>query len=93
VLGVLAFRHLGEGYAILLLAIWVGVGFMFQGIISVIAGMVVLAWPFDSIVVLAVVTGAWLVALGICQIVGSLQARKGVSEMDKGVERLAGVAS
>ncbi len=27
-LGVLALRHLGEGYAILLLAIWLGVGFI-----------------------------------------------------------------
>ena len=80
VLGVLAFRHLGEGYAILLLAIWIGVGFIFQGvaeamlaitykelpgrgwhiflgILSVIAGMVVMGWPFDSIVVLAIVAG------------------------------------
>jgi len=32
VLGVLAFRHLGEGYAILLLAIWIGVSFIFQGV-------------------------------------------------------------
>ena len=32
VLGVLAFRHFGEGYAVLLLAIWIGVGFIFQGV-------------------------------------------------------------
>ena len=32
VLGVLAFRHLGEGYAILLLAIWIGASFIFQGL-------------------------------------------------------------
>jgi uncharacterized membrane protein HdeD (DUF308 family) len=31
VLGVLALRHLGEGYPILLLAIWIGVSFIFQG--------------------------------------------------------------
>ena len=71
VLGVLAFRHLGEGYAILLLAIWIGASFVFQGvaettlaitfkelpgrgwhiflgILSVIAGMIVIGWPFDS---------------------------------------------
>ncbi|MGX9790328.1 HdeD family acid-resistance protein [Mycobacterium sp. MMS18-G62] len=116
VLGVLAFRHLGQGYAILLLAIWVGVGFMFQGvaetalaisypalpgrgwhiflgITSVIAGLVVLAWPFDSIVVLAVVAGAWLVALGVFQIAWSLQARKGVSDLEKGVGRRAPLAT
>ena len=32
VLGVLAFRHFGQGYAVLLLAIWIGVGFIFQGV-------------------------------------------------------------
>ena len=75
VLGVLAFRHFGEGYAVLLLAIWIGVGFIFQvwprrrwrltidccpragwhiflGILTVIAGVVVMSWPFDSIVAL-----------------------------------------
>lgn len=31
VLAFLAFRHFGEGYAILLLAIWIGVGFIFRG--------------------------------------------------------------
>src|SRR6187455_2794252 len=73
ILAVLAFRHFGEGYAILLLAIWIAVGFIFRGvaatataisdpalpgrggaiffgIISILAGIVVLAWPFDSIV-------------------------------------------
>jgi uncharacterized membrane protein HdeD (DUF308 family) len=37
---------------------------------------VVLAWPFDSIVLLAMVTGVSLVALGIVQIVRSLQIRR-----------------
>ena len=31
ILGVLAFRHFGQGYAVLLLAIWIGVGFIFRG--------------------------------------------------------------
>jgi uncharacterized membrane protein HdeD (DUF308 family) len=111
-LGVLAFRHLGQGYAILLLAIWVGVGFIFQGvsetalavsykglpgrgwhifmgILSVVAGMIVMAWPFDSIVVLALVTGFWLVVLGICQVVWALQARKALNHTHERVERLA----
>ena len=112
ILGVLAFRHLGQGYAILLLAIWIGVGFIFQGvaetalavsykglpgrgwhifmgIVSVIAGMIVMASPFDSIVVLAIVAGGWLVVLGICQIVWSLQARKALNETERKVEQLA----
>jgi hypothetical protein len=66
--------------AVLLLAIWIGVGLIFRGtatlvaaiserglpgrgwlifygVISLIAGVVVLAWPFDSIVVLAITIG------------------------------------
>jgi len=33
-LGILAFRHFGEGYAILLLAIWVGIGFIIRGVFA-----------------------------------------------------------
>ena len=77
ILAVLAFRHFGEGYAVLLLAIWIGVGFVFRGVattvaaisdptlpgrgwnifvgvISLIAGVVVIASPFESIVTLAI---------------------------------------
>lgn len=115
VLGVLALRNLGDGYAILLLAIWVGIGFIFQGIaetslaigfrelpgrgwhifmgiVSIIAGMVVLAWPFSSIVVLAVVTGVWLIVLGIFQIGWALQARKAIRDTEQGIQKLAGTA-
>ena len=115
VLGVLALRHLGEGYAILLLAIWIGIGFIFQGvaetslaigfrglpgrgwhifmgIVSIIAGLIVLAWPFDSIVVLALVTGVWLIVLGIMQVGWSLQARKAVRETGEGIQKLADAA-
>ncbi|MEZ0054427.1 uncharacterized membrane protein HdeD (DUF308 family) [Mycobacterium sp. MAA66] len=98
ILGVLAFRHFGEGYAILLLAIWIGVGFIFRGvsalaaaladkffpgrgwviffaIISGIAGIVVLAYPFDSIATLALVTGVWLIVLGLTEAIAGLGMR------------------
>ena len=111
VLGVLAFRHLGEGYAILLLAVWIGVSFIFQGVaettlaitykelpgrrwhiflgvLSVIAGMVVIVWPFDSIVLLAIVTGVWLVVIGIFAIVWALQARREINTTERKIERL-----
>ena len=111
VLGVLAFRHLGEGYAILLLAIWIGVSFIFQGVaettlaitfkelpgrgwhiflgaLSVIAGMVVIAWPFDSIVTLAIVTGVWFVVIGIFAIVWALQARREINATGRKIDRL-----
>jgi uncharacterized membrane protein HdeD (DUF308 family) len=111
ILGVLAFRHFGQGYAVVLLAIWIGVGFIFQGVaattlaisnpdlpgrgwtifygvISVIAGLVVLAWPFDSIVVLALVTGIMLVLIGLTQIVSSFGTRNDLRTAEKRVSRL-----
>jgi uncharacterized membrane protein HdeD (DUF308 family) len=92
VLGLLAFRHFGQGYAALLLALWIGIGFIFHGVattltaishpdlpgrawniifgsISVIAGVVVMAWPFSSLVTLAFVSGIWLIIIGGAQIV------------------------
>ena len=111
ILGVLAFRHFGQGYAVLLLAIWIGVGFIFQGVAattiaisnkelpgrgwsiffgvtSVIAGLVVLAWPFDSIVMLALVTGIMLVVIGLTQVFGSFGTRKDLRTAEKRVSRV-----
>jgi len=115
VLGVLAFRHFGQGYAVLLLAIWIGVGFIFQGvaeavvaishpllpargwhiflgILTVIAGIVVMVWPFGSVVVMAIVAGAWLVVIGITQIIWAFQARKAARAVEHGIERLTSPA-
>lgn len=98
VLGILAFKHFGEGYAVLLLAIWIGVGFIFRGVtavasavsdrgfpgrgwvifsgvISIIAGVVVLAYPFDSIVTLALVVGIWLIILGVMEVISGFGMR------------------
>jgi uncharacterized membrane protein HdeD (DUF308 family) len=99
VLAILSFRHFGDAYAVLLLSLWIGIGFIFQGvtgvaagigeselpgrgwyvvagIITVIAGLVVLVWPFDSIAVLTLAAGICLVIIGITQIVQALQIRK-----------------
>jgi uncharacterized membrane protein HdeD (DUF308 family) len=63
-----------QGFSIVAVAIsykelpargWYGV----LGVLSVIAGAVVLVWPWDSIVVLTLATGVWLVVMGIVQIV------------------------
>ena len=113
ILGVLAFRHFGQGYAVLLLAIWIGVAFIFQGvaeltlaishreipgrgwlvfggILGMLAGIVVLGWPFNSIVVLALVTGIWLVIIGIARIISAFRTRKAGDAIKEGVERLRG---
>src|SRR5208283_4172594 len=94
ILAVLAFRHFGQGYAVLLLAIWIGIGFIFRGVattisaisepnlpgrgwsifvgvISLLAGIIVLASPFDSIVTLAIVVGVWFIVIGVFEIVSS----------------------
>jgi uncharacterized membrane protein HdeD (DUF308 family) len=99
ILAVLAFRHFGEGYAILLLAIWIGVGFVFRGVattvaavsdptlparawnifvgaISLIAGVVVIASPFESIVTLAIVAGVSLIVIGVFEVVSAFGIRK-----------------
>jgi uncharacterized membrane protein HdeD (DUF308 family) len=115
-LGVLAFRHFGQGYAVLLLAVWIGVALIFQGVseltlaishreipgrgwlvfggvISDLAGIVVIAWPFSSIIALALVTGIWLVIIGIARIVSAFRARKVANAVERGFERLTTAAS
>jgi uncharacterized membrane protein HdeD (DUF308 family) len=102
-LGYFAFRDFNNGAAVWMLAIWIGVGFIFQGvtatalaievpalpergwyifvgILTVIAGVVTIVWPISSIVVLAIVAGAWLVVIGITEIVGALSARRTVKK-------------
>lgn len=97
ILAVLAFRHFGN--AVLLLAIWVGVGFIFRGVattvsalsdptlpgrgwsifvgvMSLIAGVIVMGSPLESIVTLAYVVGAWFVVIGIFEIMSSFGIRK-----------------
>jgi len=97
VLAVLAFRHLGD--AIWLLAIWVGIGFIFRGvaeaataisddttpgrgwqiilgIITLIAGVIVLAYPISSLGTLTMVVGFWLILIGVLEIITSFGVRK-----------------
>jgi uncharacterized membrane protein HdeD (DUF308 family) len=101
ILAVLAFRHFGSDptYAVLLLAIWIGIGFIFRGVatmisaisdpalpgrgwsiffgvITLLAGIIVLASPFPSIVTLAIVAGVWFVVIGVFEIVSSFGIRR-----------------
>lgn len=101
VLAILSFRHFGDAYAVLLLSLWIGTGFIFLGVsenaialgerglpgrgwyvvlglVSVIAGGITLVWPFDSIVVLTIVSGVSLAVLGLIQIVQAFQIRRDV---------------
>jgi len=110
-LGVFAFHDFNHGAAVWVLATWIGVGFLFQGVaqtvlainhkelpergwhvfmglLSVFAGMVVVVWPISSIVVLAIVTGIWLIVIGTTQIVWALKARKAGAEVEHVVDTL-----
>jgi uncharacterized membrane protein HdeD (DUF308 family) len=112
VLAVMSFRHFGEGYAVLLLSLWIGIGFVFQGvtgvavgigesdlpgrgwyivagIVSVIAGLAVLVWPFESIAVLTLATGIWLIVIGITQVVQAFQARKAANTARKTIDEVS----
>jgi len=114
ILAVLAFRHFGEGYALLLLAIWIGIGFIFRGaataataisefhgtpgriwsllfgIVSIIAGVVVMGYPFDSLVTLTLVVGIWLIVIGVFEIIAGLQLRKTGTEVRSAVNEALG---
>jgi len=102
VLAMLAFRHFSKGdeaTAVYLLAIWIGVGFVFRGvattvsaisdptlpgrgweifigIMSLLAGMIMLGSPFSTIVILAIVVGVWFVVIGVFEIMSSFGIRK-----------------
>jgi uncharacterized membrane protein HdeD (DUF308 family) len=113
VLAILSFRHFGDGYAVLLLSLWIGTGFIFLGVsenavaigernlpgrgwyvvfgvMSVIAGAIVLVWPMDSIVVLTLVSGVSLLILGVIQIVQAVQIHKDTKTVRDTVQALRG---
>lgn len=105
VLAVLCFVSLQD--SILLLAIWIAIGFIFRGVatamsaisdptlpgrwweifigvISVIAGVILLARPFESLATLTLVVGIWLIVIGVFEAVsafGIRMASKRVTEL------------
>ncbi len=47
-----------------------------MGILSIVAGLVVLMYPAPSLWALTLVAGIWLIVLGVAEIVGAFQLRK-----------------
>ncbi len=111
ILAILAFKNLGKDpeMAILLLAIWISVGFIFRGVattvsaisepdmpgrgweifmglITLLAGIVVMASPLTSLVVLATVVGIWLIVIGVFEIVSAFGIRSASKKVDDFVE-------
>jgi len=95
-LGLICFR--GPAQSILLLALWIGFGWLLRGImttaaavsgpampargwqtalgvLTILAGIVLIVSPFASIATLTVVAGVWLVALGVGEVVHAIQLR------------------
>lgn len=106
ILAVLCFRSIQN--SLLLLAIWVGIGFIFRGVstsvsaisdpempgrgwqivvglISLAAGVIVLAYPFSSLSTLTLVVGFWLVFIGGFEIASSLRIRKASNNLGAAV--------
>jgi uncharacterized membrane protein HdeD (DUF308 family) len=104
VLAVLVFRYFDQGYGVWLLGIWIGIGFVFQGIsevalaagdrdlpgrgwqilsglLGVLAGLVMLAWPGLSMVALAQVAGIFLIVFGVLQVIRAFQLRGGARSL------------
>jgi uncharacterized membrane protein HdeD (DUF308 family) len=96
VLGFFCFRDKLE--SILLLALWIGIGWVFRGVtllaaalsfdhlpargwqalagvIIVIGGGVLIIYPMDSIEILTLVVGWWLIVIGIIDVIDAFQVR------------------
>ncbi|WP_406277891.1 HdeD family acid-resistance protein [Nocardia sp. NBC_00881] len=97
VIGVFCFRD--ELTSILLLGLWIGIGWLFRGVallmatisepglpgrwwqaffgvLTAIAGVVLIIWPVRSVATLTAVAGVWLIVLGIVEIIVAFGVRK-----------------
>ncbi|MCW5250129.1 HdeD family acid-resistance protein [Streptomyces sp. SHP 1-2] len=95
-LGLFCFR--GTLQSVLLLALWIGIGWLFRGvtqtvaaahdpampargwhvflgIVTILAGIVLIDSPVESVAVLTVVGGWWLVVVGVVEIVTAVRIR------------------
>ena len=111
VLAVLCFKSLTN--TVLLLAIWIGIGFIFRGvaeaasaisdphtpgrgwqiilgIITLIGGVIVMAYPISSLGTLTLVVGIWLIILGVLEIIASFGIRKAGNEVRTAVKEVIG---
>lgn len=104
VLGFFCFRDKLE--SILLLALWIGISWVFRGVtllaaalsfdhlpargwqalagvIIVIGGGVLIIYPMDSIEVLTLVAGWWLIVIGIIDVIDAFQVRRRLKALNR----------
>jgi uncharacterized membrane protein HdeD (DUF308 family) len=116
IVAILTFRHFGQAIAVLLMAIWIAIGFIFRGvattvaaishpdlpargwqvffgILSLLAGIIVLAAPFPSIVTLAFAVGVCLVVIGAFEIISAVRMRGDVKRVPVRVRPTTGSAA
>ncbi|MET9951882.1 HdeD family acid-resistance protein [Streptomyces sp. NPDC006339] len=105
-LGLFCFR--GAMQSILLLALWIGIGWLFRGItqtvaaasdpampargwqvflgiVSALAGVVLIVSPLESVAVLTLLGGIWLLAVGAAEIATAFQVRSRAKHLPPGV--------
>jgi uncharacterized membrane protein HdeD (DUF308 family) len=105
-LGLFCFR--GALESILLLALWIGIAWLFRGIaqtvaaasdplmparswqicagvVSALAGIVLMVSPLNSIAVLTVLGGCWLLVMGLVEVVTAIQLRRHAAQLPPGV--------
>jgi uncharacterized membrane protein HdeD (DUF308 family) len=56
---------------------------VFFGLVSLIAGVVVVSVPVSSITALAILTGIWFIVMGIMEIIGALVFRHEMNKQEK----------
>ncbi|MFE7601978.1 HdeD family acid-resistance protein [Streptomyces sp. NPDC057494] len=104
-LGLFCFR--GATQSILLLALWIGIGWLFRGImqtvaaasdpatpargwqiflgvVSALAGIVLIVSPLESAAVLTVLGGIWLLVVGVAEIVTAFMVRSRAQDLPPG---------
>ena len=104
-MGFFCFRDRFE--SILLLALWIGISWVFRGVtllatalsfdhlpargwqvlsgvIIVIGGGVLIVSPIDSIEILTLVAGCWLIAIGIMDVISAFQVRHRLKALTPG---------
>ncbi|WP_330230104.1 HdeD family acid-resistance protein [Nocardia sp. NBC_00508] len=106
VIGVFCFRD--ELASILLLGLWIGIGWLFRGVallmaaisepalpgrwwqvffgvLTAIAGVVLIVWPARSVATLAILAGVWLIVLGVLEIIVAFGVRRDAEALREAV--------